>query len=138
MIKVRPNGDKQEIFDVVRKKWVALTPEEQVRQFFIHYIINSKNIPLSHIAVEREIIINTLTKRFDVLIYGNDGKPAMVVECKKPAVTIDQKVVEQAGRYNKVIKAPYICVTNGNTHYFFHINFETENITCLDDFPQIQ
>lgn len=131
VLKERKNGEKNEIFDPIRKKWLIITPEERVRQTFILFLLNKKEIPASHISVEHAITVNGLTKRYDIVVFDNDKKPLMVIECKAPEVPITQSVIEQAGRYNKTLHAPIIGVTNGITQYFFSIDFETEVITPL-------
>lgn len=129
--KVRAKEDREEVFDHIRKKWLVLTPEERVRQQLILYLLNVKNIPLSHLSVEKAITVNGLTRRYDLVVYGLDMKPQMVVECKAPDVKITQEVVEQAGRYNKTLHAPVLGVTNGKEHFFFSIDFDTEKITQI-------
>lgn len=121
----RTQNGRLEVFDPVRRKWVALTPEEYVRQYTILYFLNDRHVPLSHLSVERAITVNGLTKRYDIVVYDNDGKPAVVVECKAPEVPITQEVVEQAGRYNRTLRAPFLGVTNGRERLFFHIDFVT-------------
>ena len=129
MLKCRQNQGKQEIFDPVRKKWVRLTEEERVRQCFILFLNAHKNIPFSHIAVERVIKVNGLSRRYDIIVFGKTGEPEMVIECKAPHVKLSQEVIEQVGRYNKTLRAPIIGVSNGEEHVFFQIDFETEEIT---------
>ncbi len=131
MLKQRINCDKTELFDPIRKKWVPKTEEEVVRQLFILFLMEEKKISASHISVEREIKVNGLSKRYDLVVYDHTGKPAMVIECKAPNIEITQEVMEQAGRYNKTLKAPIIGVTNGKVHHFFKINFETDEITLM-------
>ena len=125
------NG-KTEVFDPVRKKWVVMTPEERVRQIFILYLLNVRQFPISHLSVEKAITVNGLTKRYDIVVFGEDQKPYLVVECKAPEVEISQAVVEQAGRYNSTLRAPYVGVTNGSTRLFFHIEFDTGTISPVD------
>lgn len=126
--KQRDKEGKKEVFDPIRKKWVRLTPEEEVRQLFILFLLNIKSIPASHISVERAIIVNGLLRRYDIIVYNDEKKPQMVVECKAPTIAITQKVLEQTGRYNKTLHAPVIGVTNGHEHHFFTIDFDTEEI----------
>lgn len=126
--KQRDKEGKKEVFDPIRKKWLLLTPEEEVRQLFILFLLNIKNIPASHISVERAITVNGLPRRYDIVVYNNEKKPQMVVECKAPDIAITQSVLEQAGRYNKTLHAPFIGVTNGHEHHFFTIDFDTEEI----------
>ena len=131
MLKCRQNQGKSEIFDPVRKKWVHLTEEEKVRQCFILFLHTQKNIPLSHIAVEKEIKVNGLSRRYDIIVFDEIGNPDMVIECKAPHIKLSQEVIEQVGRYNKTLRAPVIGITNGTEHIFFQIDFETEKITLL-------
>jgi type I site-specific restriction endonuclease len=130
----REKDGRTEVFDPIRKKWLVLTPEERVRQQLILFLLNVKKIPASHISVEKAITVNGLTKRYDLVVFGADMKPQMVIECKAPEVEITQAVVEQAGRYNKTLRAPILGVTNGSAHFFFTIDFETEEIRPLTDF----
>jgi len=134
VFKQREREGNTEIFDPIRKKWLLLTPEERVRQQLILFLLNVKKIPASHISVERAITVNGLTKRYDLVVFAQDGNPQMVIECKAPDVEITQAVIEQAGRYNKTLRAPVLGVTNGRTHYFFTIDFETEEIRPFTEF----
>lgn len=137
MIRQRRNGDRTEVFDVVRKKWVPLTEEEKVRQFLLHFLMSQRNIPESHLSVERQIEVNGLTRRYDLVVFNREGAPQLVIECKAPSVELTQAVVEQVGRYNKTLRAPYIGVSNGRQHCFFRIDFESEKIDYLDDMPDL-
>lgn len=130
--KKRTKEGKEEVFDPVRRKWVALTPEENVRQQLILFFLNVRGIPVSHMSVEKAITVNGMTRRYDLVIFGNDLKPQVVIECKAPDVEITQAVVEQAGRYNKTLRAPVLGVTNGRTQYFFTIDFDTEEIQRIE------
>ena len=137
MLKQRTKDGKTEVFDIVRRKWVPMTEEETVRQFLIHFIVEEKKIPVSHLSVERQITVNGLTRRYDLVIFSNLGKPQLVIECKAPHIELSQEVIEQVGRYNKTLHAPFIGVSNGRQHFFFRIDFETEEITFCEDFPNI-
>jgi hypothetical protein len=121
-IKLRNNTGTEQVFDPIRKKWVAFTEEEKVRQFFILQLINELNIPVSHISVERKITLNGLAKRYDIVVY-KDAKPWMVVECKAPHIPLTQEVLDQAGRYNQTLKAEIIGVTNGVEQRFIKTYF---------------
>lgn len=111
------NGSDQ-VFDPIRKKWVAFTEEEKVRQFFILQLINELKIPASSISVERKITVNGLSKRYDIVVY-KDVTPWMVVECKAKNIPLTQEVIDQAGRYNQTLNAEIIGVTNGKEQKFF-------------------
>ena len=131
MIKQRITADNREFFDPVRKKWVPATPEEEVRQQFIQFLLTVKNIPASHLSVEREITVNGLSRRYDLVVFDEEGKPWMVVECKAPHVKLTQEVMEQAGRYNKTWRAQIIGITNSKENRFLSVNFNSEKITIL-------
>ena len=127
MLKLRNNNNSEQVFDPVRKKWVAFTEEEKVRQFFVLQLINELKIPVSHISIERKITLNGLAKRYDIVVY-KEKKPWMVVECKAPNIPLTQEVIEQAGRYNQTLNAEIIGVTNGVEQRFFKIDFESREI----------
>lgn len=100
------------IKDILRKKWLQLTPEEWVRQHFITHLLEDLSYPASSIAVEKKVEINGMSKRFDILVYHR-GNPAMLIECKAPEVALTEEVFHQACRYNHVLKAPIAILTNG-------------------------
>ena len=130
MLNLRTKNNVSQVFDPIRRKWVAWTEEEKVRQFFILQLINELKVPASHISVERKITLNGLTKRYDIVVY-KDAKPWMVVECKAPHIPLTQDVLDQAGRYNQTLNAEIIGVTNGAEQRFFKVDFETEEIVPM-------
>ena len=105
------------IFDAIRRKYLVLTPEEWVRQNFIQYLVTLKDYPSSVIAIEKEIRLGELKKRFDILIYDREHKPWMLVECKGREVELSQAVLDQAIRYNMSVPVEYIIITNGKETY---------------------
>lgn len=119
--KIKRLDSKELIFDELRKKWVQLTPEEWVRQNFLQYLVQVKQYPPSLIAIEKEIWLNDVKKRFDIVVYKNDV-PWMVVECKEMEVALDSKVLDQALRYNMVLQVGVIVITNGSYCYGFSIS----------------
>lgn len=133
--KIKIEGDKKLIFDIIRKKYVALTPEEWVRQNFIHYLINEKNYPASLIAVEMALKVNTVTRRCDIALYNKKGKPFVIVECKAADVKISQKTFEQIAGYNIELQVDYLIVTNGINHYCCKIDYELNTFNFLKDIP---
>ncbi|MBK5195683.1 MAG: type I restriction enzyme HsdR N-terminal domain-containing protein [Proteiniphilum sp.] len=133
--KIRKNGDGFEIFDSLRRKYVALTPEEWVRQHFVHYLITEKKYPASRIANEAAIRLNSLTRRCDSVVYNIRLEPVMIIEYKEPGITITQQVFDQVARYNSVLRVPYIVVSNGISHYCYRIDYETQTYTFLTDIP---
>ncbi|MBP1672456.1 MAG: hypothetical protein H6Q25_271 [Bacteroidetes bacterium] len=129
---IREKEGKTEIFDPVRKKWVLLTEEEKVRQYCIHQLINRHRFPVTLMAVEKQIPLNGLTKRYDIVVFNRSGHPYLVIECKAPSVKLDQSVLEQVARYNATLKAEIIGVTNGLEYRFFKIDFNTLQITEIN------
>ncbi|MCW3094181.1 MAG: type restriction enzyme HsdR N-terminal protein [Ferruginibacter sp.] len=120
--KIRKLNDKEYIFDEFRKQWIMLTPEEWVRQNFLQYLVGVKEYPAALIAVEKEIRLGELVKRFDMVIYDRDSLPWMIIECKEMSVALTQQVLNQALRYNITLNVPYIVITNGSYCYGFHVN----------------
>ena len=127
--------NKVSIFDSIRKKFIVLTPEEWVRQHVVNYLIEEKKYPKSHINVEKLIKINALTKRYDIVVFEPDGSIFLLVECKAPKVKINQDTFDQIARYNLVLKAKYLMVTNGLNHYFCKMDFENEKYNFLKELP---
>lgn len=123
------------IFDEIRRKFVVLTPEEWVRQHVVHHLIHEKKYPKSHINVEKKISINGLTKRYDVVVFNSDGSYQILVECKAPQVEISQNTFDQIARYNMVIEATFLMVTNGLNHYFCQIDYHHKNYCFITDLP---
>ena len=112
--RIKKEGEKEFIFDLLRKKWIALTPEEWVRQNFVQYLLQVKNYPSTLIAIEKEIRLGELRKRFDILIYDTHHQPWMMIECKAGIIKLDEKVLEQILRYNISVPVNYLIVTNGS------------------------
>ena len=137
-LRIRMKGEKQEVFDNVRKKFVALTPEEWVRQNFIHYLTDHRKVPRSLIAVEASLRYHRLKKRSDIVVYGKDGAPCLVVECKAPEVTMTQAVFDQVAMYNMALKVPYLAVTNGMVHFACYIDHGSGKIIFLKEIPEYE
>ena len=127
--------NKVSIFDVIRKKFIILQPEEWVRQHCVHYLINDKNFPKSLINVEKELTINGLKKRYDIVIFNSDGSIFLIVECKSHNIKIDQTTFDQIARYNLVLNATYLMVTNGLNHYYCEMDMENERYSFLQTIP---
>ncbi len=115
----RENGGRRQIFDETRKRWVAFTPEEWVRQNFLQYLLQEMNYPATLIAIEKELKLGELIKRFDILVYDNNHKPWLMVECKSMEIPLTEEVLHQVLRYNITIPVPYLVITNGTISYFF-------------------
>ncbi len=123
------------IFDEIRKKFVALTPEEWVRQHVVKFLLDEKKYPKSYINVEKNIKINGLTKRYDIVVFNPDGSIFLLVECKAPEVSITQNVFNQIARYNLKLNAQYLMLTNGLNNYFCQMDFENEKYIFLKELP---
>lgn len=127
--------DKPFILDVIRRQYVALTPEEWVRQHFVHFLINHKGYPQSLMANEVQLKLNGMSRRCDTVVYDRALKPRVIVEYKAPSVNITQKVFDQICRYNMVLQVDYLIVTNGLTHYCCKVDNEVRSYTFLRDVP---
>ena len=133
--KVKTEKQKTQIFDAVRKKYVALTPEEWVRQHIIAFLIAEKQFPASLIAVEVSLNRGSKKQRGDVVVYTNDGKPRMKIECKAPEVKITQDVFFQIARYNAPLKMNYLVVTNGITHFCCKMDYKSGEHIFIKEIP---
>ncbi len=134
-LKIQRSEGKLSVFDIIRKKYVALTKEEWVRQNFIHFLITEKNYPMSLISVEYALKLFKMQKRSDIVLFDNHGEPRLIVECKSPEVKVSQDTFDQAARYNMSLKVDYLVVTNGLEHYCSKINYEKGNYEFLADVP---
>lgn len=122
------------IFDIGRKKFVALTNEEWVRQHILHYLVHDKNYPLSLIAVERGIELNGRQKRFDLVVFSNTGNPSIIIECKAPEEVLNDKVFEQIAVYNLALKVDFLWVTNGTYNYFCKLKPAIELLKSIPEY----
>ncbi|MAO72423.1 MAG: restriction endonuclease subunit R [Flavobacteriales bacterium] len=134
-LKLKKIAEKTYIFDVVRKKYLILTPEEWVRQNFIQYLNIEKNFPLGLIGVENMIKYNNLKTRADIVIYNSDGHANIIVECKAPDVKITQETFYQIAKYNSQLKVQYLIVTNGRKHYCCEMDYLNNEIRFLKEIP---
>ncbi len=137
-VKTRIVEGQHQIFDEIRRKYVALIPEEWVRQHFINYLVVDRKFPKGLIAVEHPLIINKVSHRADIVAFASNGKPLVVVECKAPEVAINQGVIQQISRYNILLKAPILILTNGLIHYCVRIDFENNITKSIDSIPFYQ
>lgn len=133
-IRRRPDGAEQ-IYDRLRRKYVALTPEEWVRQHFVHWLLTEKHYPASLTANEVGLRLNGTLRRSDTVVFGLDGRPAVVVEYKAPSVAITQKVFDQIARYNLVMQARYLIVSNGIDHYCCRYDHTTGRYAFCREVP---
>lgn len=133
VFKVRYQNGIPYIFDDIRKKWLLLQDEEWVRQNFVQYLINVMKYPSSLIALEKEIRLGPLKKRFDILVYDADHQPWMLIECKAQTVLLQDEVLNQALRYNITMPANYLVITNGKKTYGWQKT--GGNLEMIDKFP---
>jgi predicted type IV restriction endonuclease len=134
-VKLRTTGSRTSLFDPIRRRYVALTPEEWVRQHFVNYLCSYKGYPLSLMANEVQIQLHNTRKRCDTVVYRRDLSPLMIVEYKAPEVEITQAVFDQIMRYNMVLKVDYLVVSNGLQHYCCRMDYDKQSYTFLPDIP---
>lgn len=134
-VKTKHDPEGGRVFDPVRRTWVALTPEEWVRQHVINHLAHDLGCPLSLMAVEKQLRVNRLVRRADIVVHDRMGRPVLLVECKAPAVKIDLAAFEQAARYNSVFKVPFLLVTNGLVHYCCRVHQSDGRIESLAAVP---
>ena len=138
LFNIKSEGGRKFILDVIRRKYVALTPEEWVRQNFIRYLSEEKNYPLPLIAIEAAFPLFKTNKRCDILIHNRLGKPVAMVECKAPEVKISKEVFEQIIRYNLKYKLDYLLVTNGLQHFCCKLNHHVNTTEFLKEIPDFE
>jgi hypothetical protein len=131
------NENNVSIFDEIRKKFVILQPEEWVRQHCVRFLIEALQIPKSLINVEKELIINGLKKRYDIIVFYPDGRIYLIVECKAPKIIINQNTFDQIAQYNMALDSDYLMITNGLNHYYCKMNFKQKKYQFLEHLPQI-
>ena len=129
------DGQSKKIWDDFRKKYIALTPEEWVRQHMLHFLAGHRGFPASLIKVEAALTYNKMKKRSDIVAYGSNGKPVLVVECKAPQIEISQGVFDQAAMYNVSFSGNYLVVTNGMEHFCCVIDHANKKWKFLQDIP---
>ncbi len=133
--RIKNKENKLYIFDMIRKKNIILTPEEWVRQNFIQFLINEKKYPKSLIAVEKQLRVNNVVKRTDILIFNKSGVPYIIVECKSSNVKITQDTFDQIARYNLKLNAIYLIVTNGLQHFYCKMDHQKMKYVFLKEVP---
>ncbi len=136
--KITDENGQLTLFDEIRKKTIIITPEEWVRQHFVQYLIRQKHYPKALIKLEGGHRLNGKQKRSDIVVFDTSGEKILLVECKAPSVTIDQKVFDQIARYNIVHKIGLLAVTNGLQHYYCNIDFENQQYKFIEELPGYQ
>ncbi len=129
------NENNPYIFDIIRKKFVILTPEEWVRQHVIQFLVFEKKYPMTLINVEKQLLVNKMIKRYDIVGYQSTGKIQLVVECKAPSVKITQQTFDQIARYNMVLQADYLMVTNGLQHFYCKMDYQNKQYLFKEKLP---
>lgn len=133
--KLKSEGGRNLIYDEIRRRYVILTPEEWVRQNFVRYLVSEKSFPASLIELEKTFVYNQMTKRTDVLVYDRKGVPVFMIECKAPAVHVNQDVFDQIALYNLKFNVPFLAVTNGIHHYCCMYKAGKGGYRYLNDIP---
>lgn len=133
--RIKEKLEKKLIFDVFRRRWVSLTPEEWVRQNFARYLTEEKHFPVALVAIERSLRINQHDFRTDIVLFSKSGNPLVVVECKAPEVKISQQTFDQIARYNLELRVSYLIVTNGINHYCCRFDQQQLNYIFLAEMP---
>lgn len=133
--RLKNSENKTHIFDEIRKKFVVLQPEEWVRQHCIQFLVEELKYPKTLINVEKELKINGLRKRYDIVIYNPDGSIFLIVECKSPQIKITQTTFDQIAQYNMVLNSEYLMVTNGINHYYCQMDFKNKSYVFSKEIP---
>ena len=137
-IKLRGTKAQPQIFDILRKKYIALTPEEWVRQHFVHFLVEHKGYPAALMANEIQLKVGEKTLRADSVLYSRDLKPRMIIEYKAPHIPITQKVFDQISIYNMLLHVDYLVVSNGLQHYICKMDYNDKKYLFLEDIPDYE
>jgi hypothetical protein len=134
-LRIRQEGGRAHVFDPIRRRFVRLTPEEWVRQHLVHFLVEHRGYPPGLLAIEKGFVYNGMTRRADVVAYGAEARPVLLAECKKPDVELDAYVFEQVARYNAVVGAGVLLVTNGLAHWCYAVDPQAGTADFLADVP---
>jgi hypothetical protein len=134
-LKITKKESKFHVYCISRKKNLVLTPEEWVRQHAIHFLIKELNTPLSHIGTETGIKVNKMEKRCDIIVFGKDQLPLILIECKATSIPLNHATLQQIAQYNKKINAPYLWITNGISHHYLKIDTTSNSLTLIEKLP---
>ncbi len=137
-MRLRSQNAVDEVFDPVRKRWVINTPEEWVRQHLIAFLHFERGVPMTLMGVEKKLEVHGMSRRTDIVIYDQSGKPQMICECKAPEIRINQAVMDQVARYNITLKVPFLLITNGNKHHCAKIDHQESSYVFLPDIPTFE
>lgn len=134
-LKTKQEGERTLVFDVLRRRYVTLTPEEWVRQHFVHFLMSAKGYPQGCLGNEISLQVAEMKKRCDTVVYDTQARPLVIVEYKASSVAITQKVFDQTWRYNLPLRVPYIYISNGIQHFCCRIDYEKNTCEFLKDIP---
>lgn len=137
-IKIRREGNRAVVLDPLRRRWVALTPEEWVRQHFVNLLVSEKHYPPTLVANEVQLSVGEKVMRADTVVYDRTLRPRMIVEYKAPTVAITQKVFDQISVYNLLLRVDYLAVSNGRQHYVCRMDYDNEKYSFLEDLPDYE
>lgn len=137
-LKIKKEGDKRMVFGCIRKKYLVLQPEELVRQLVIHHLIEVQGFNKNRISVEKQLIVNDLKKRCDILVYDSNMNPFFLIECKAPEVPISQQTFHQIAWYNMPLRVPYLMVTNGRHTFICEMDYLEETYKFIQKIPDYQ
>ena len=137
-IKLAGTRQKPSIFDILRRKYVALTPEEWVRQHFVHFLIEHKGYPSSLLANEVSLKIGEKNLRADTVLYDRNLQPRMIIEYKAPSIPLTAHVLNQVGNYNRLLHVDYVIISNGLQHYCCKMDYASQRFVLLEDIPSYQ
>lgn len=137
-IKIRREGNRAVVLDPLRRRWVALTPEEWVRQHFVNLLVSEKHYPATLVANEVQLSVGEKVMRADTVVYDRTLSPRMIVEYKAPTVAITQKVFDQISVYNLLLRVDYLAVSNGRQHYVCRMDYDNEKYSFLEDLPDYE
>jgi len=134
-MQIRRRNEQVQIFDILRKRFIALSPEEWVRQHMIHFLVQHQGYAAGRIACEYTLRINGMNKRADIVVFNKSGSPVLLVECKAPEIVLNQHVFDQAARYNLQLNLPYLVITNGLQLKAAHLNASQKQVNPLQKLP---
>ena len=137
-IKIRREGNRAVVLDPLRRRWVALTPEEWVRQHFVNLLVSEKHYPATLVANEVQLSVGEKVMRADTVVYDRTLRPRMIVEYKAPTVAITQKVFDQISVYNLLLRVDYLAVSNGRQHYVCRMDYDNEKYSFLEGLPDYE
>lgn len=137
-IKIRREDNRAVVLDPLRRRWVALTPEEWVRQHFVNLLVSEKHYPATLVANEVQLSVGEKVMRADTVVYDRTLRPRMIVEYKAPTVAITQKVFDQISVYNLLLRVDYLAVSNGRQHYVCRMDYDNEKYSFLEDLPDYE